>query len=431
MYEEVQLLTWREASSLIEEVNLPLARLIHELNPNDQYPLIKVNYAFGDLIVKEGVLQIPNESRKLEAISHPTINKKIQSALDYSPIPLSLILHKNSEVFLSENERTIPLNILKPGSLFGLFEVIDFLFNRKSFPSWNVSAGLRSIFMLPKVSEFFGIKRLRNHYHLPFDVELKTLNQHWQVFKQIARAPLFSPPWKNAVLFFTKPWLAQKNQPSWMKFYHFLFEQGWAQVQYAINEVKLNPFWQECIQAIAYRRLKPTPYLIDTVKHLFTIAMGLAPGLAVTYSEADLPRKELEEAFTKIYLLEHYFPTIFGPALLNESSGIIYYSLAFPTLPSGLPHYKTHSSFMSDIKIIKLIIEGLIKQYSMNAIFQNTCFDYFHTEKDQDNEIQLSTAIPIADQSFLEKEPNFPGKHFCATSPFWRGAIRLKHNTKA
>src|SRR5690349_11490610 len=136
----------------------------------------------------------------------PHMLQKIRSDLSYSPIPLSLLLNKNSEVFLQEAERTIPLNIIKPGQLFGTFETLDFIFNKPSSALWNVSAGARSVFMLPKINESFSIKRLRNHYHLSLDTQLKYLTQHWQIFKEISHVPTFSSPWQSEVLFFTKPW---------------------------------------------------------------------------------------------------------------------------------------------------------------------------------------------------------------------------------
>ncbi len=162
-------------------------------------------------MVKEETLQIPNQGGSLKTLTDVEIDKKIQSNLNYSPIPLSLLLNKNSEIFLCEGERTIPLNILKPGLLFGIFETVDFMFDRQSSPVWNVSAGLRSVFMLPKINEFSGIKRLRNHYHLSLDTQLKYLNQHWQVFKEISHTPLFSLPRKVKFFFLQNPGLPKNK----------------------------------------------------------------------------------------------------------------------------------------------------------------------------------------------------------------------------
>jgi hypothetical protein len=80
---------------------------------------------------------------------------------------------------------------------------------------------------------------------------------------------------------------------------------------------------------------------------------------------------------------------------------------------------------MSDIKMIKLIIESLIKNHLNHSLFQNTKIEFFHTEKDQDNEIKSSQLILNEDPNFLENQKLFTNRCFCASSPFWRGCIQI------
>ena len=152
MRTELEMLDWSDVREAVQKVNPRLVNIIDNLKLSPQHKLIKATYAFGDLIVKEGHLCLPIQESKL------------YTQLNYSPIPLSLLLNKSSEVFVQNHDSALPLNRLQPGNFFGTFEAVNFMMHKPAASIWHVSAGARSIFMLPKISDLSGIKRLRAHY---------------------------------------------------------------------------------------------------------------------------------------------------------------------------------------------------------------------------------------------------------------------------
>jgi hypothetical protein len=412
----LQKLNWKDVCQSVEQVNPTLAKIINNIDPSNHHKLIKATYSFGDLIVKEGRLCLPIE------------NDELYAELNYSAIPLSLLLNKSAEVFIENSDSSLPLNILSPGDFFGTFEVVNFMMNKKSCPSWNVSAGVRSTFMLPKISSSSGIKRLRSHYNIAPHTQLGRLDDHWNLFKQIALKPNFTELWKSEVLFFPKQWFANIKDVVWFEFYQFIWKQAWSQAQYAMSDFNLRLHWEACIKIIDARRLKPSLYIMDTIKHLLTIMMGLAPFFTPAEDlELDLPLTELQRAFTDIYLLERYIPTIMLPDIFSSRrhSSTGYYSLALPNLMSGMHPVKLLTSFMPDLKMIKLIMTHLSADIKESKDLHNIFLEYFHAAKDKFQDVQLSTEIPITDLAFEREQKKFPGRTFCATSAFWQGCIRI------
>ncbi len=412
----LQELDWKDVRQSVEQVNPALAKIINHINPNYHHKLIKATYSFGDLIIKEGRLCLPVE------------NDKLRAQLNYSAIPLSLLLNKSAEAFIENDSVPLPLNILKPGGFFGTFEAINFMMNKPSHYLWNVSAGARSIFMLPKISNFSGIKRLRSHYNIGHNVQLTSLADHWDLFRKITLKPNFTEPWKSKALFFPRQWFTNTEDIAWYKFYQLIWEQTWQQAQYAMSDFNFRNDWQTCLKMIDVRRLKPSPYIMDTIKHLLIIMMGFAPFFTPAEDlESDLPLMEVQRAFTDIYLLDRYIPTIMSPSIfrIKLPSSMGYYSLAFPTLMSGVHPVKLITSFMPDLKMIKLIMDHLSESSQKASPLYNVLLQYFHASKDKFQDVQFSHEISTRDPAFEHDQKRFPDRIFCATSPFWRGCIRI------
>jgi hypothetical protein len=103
-----------------------------------------------------------------------------------------------------------------------------------------------------------------------------------------------------------------------------------------------------------------------------------------------------------------------------------YYSLAAPTLLEGSPVNKNLTTLMLDIKNIKLMIDTILRELGQeNNLIKNMQFQYFHVEDDKLGEIQSSKLIPALDPAFLQETEYFSNRSFCATSPFWRGCIKI------
>jgi hypothetical protein len=421
--EYLEILTWKEARESIISVNPELAKIIDAINPDKKYKLIKARYQFGDLIVQNGEFQLP--------IPNSPSKAAIKKALNYSYIPLAILLDKASEIFITEDERIIPLKVFKPGGLFGTFETLNFTFRKENVkPCWNVSAGSRSLIMLPKISINAGLRRMKHHFGLTSDTQARALSYHWYLFKQIANHAHFSEKWESNIICFTKDWFTFDNKdPAWFDFQAYLFKQGWLQFQESIKRAEFSISWRAFIRIVAHRRLKPTPYLIDTLKHLLLFTLGETPAFRLADSSLMAPIQGLQEAVLNTYLLKNYIPSIMVADLPEVGSPYyFYYSLAFPTLYEGTSESKnTSSTIMLDIKFLKILLETLQRDKQIDYSFlKNTKFEYFHVEDDIDGEIQSSKQIINHDHLFLKDIQRYPERIFCSTSPFWRGCIRIK-----
>jgi hypothetical protein len=284
--------------------------------------------------------------------------------------------------------------------------------------------------MLPKISMDSRLRRLKHTFGLKSDTQARELSDHWYLFKQIANTPQFSEKWESNIIFFTNDWFDfNKNDPEWFDFRSYLFKQGWLQFQHSLKRAEFSTSWRLFVKAVANRRLKPTPYLIDTLKHLLLITLGEPPAFCLAQSSLLAPIRGLQEVMLNVYLLQSYRPSIMVIDLPQAGNpGYFYYSLAFPTLYEGTSESKTTSStIMLDIKSLKMLLETLQRAKQPGYSFlKDKEFDYFHVEDDIYQEIQSSKQIIIRDPLFFQEALRYPDRLFCSNSRFWRGCIRMK-----
>ena len=146
--------SWDDVKNDVLDARPDLYSVIDALPSKNDFPLIKATYPFGCLIVdKGGISKAYCKSDKEENL--------IDSQLQYSKIPLGLLLDKSSEAFVELDDRIIPLDLLNKGNFLGNFELMNKFAKIEVQPPWSVSAGLRSIFLLQKVSNNVGQKRLK------------------------------------------------------------------------------------------------------------------------------------------------------------------------------------------------------------------------------------------------------------------------------
>ena len=420
-------LDWLSARDSVIKVNPELAAIIDKIDPPKALKLIKASYSFGDLIVKEGRLQVPSNGDIYKPYN-PITNNKLKEKLCFSNIPLTLLLNKKNDIFITENDRIIPLKVFKPGTLLGTFETVNFLCGIPSNPLWNVSAGSRLIFSLPKISDKIGIQRIQNEYSTSTDNTAHSLVTHWDLFRQIANHKEFKEKWKSDTLFFTADWFKHKAKDTrWLELREYIFKQAWLQSRQSLLKEELAVMWQSFMKAIAARRLHSTPYLIDTLKHIFLIFIGEFPAFQpLIHSNLSAPISGLQKAIVDVYGLKKYAPILMDMWLPEKGAlNSFYYSLAVPTLFEGSPLSKTNSStIMLDIKTLKTLIETVLKDQKVRESFlKEINLSYFHIEEDKYQEIKPSLIIPSEDKSF--NMPHFKGLEFCSTSQFWRGCVKI------
>lgn len=428
----LQEVEWQDIRTEVKRVNKPFADIIDKLSLNKRYKLIKATYKFGDLIIKDGVTYLPGAMNSISSINDLKTDAKVKNKLLYSPIPLLLILKRSCEVFIDKGARVIPLNTFEPGSFLGLFEIMDYLYRKPNVPKWSVSSGARSIFMLPKINEAIGFKKLRIQYNLPSSTVIKDLSDHWHVFKLIASSPSFSQEWQTEILFFTEDWFKHFNDPAWFEFFQYLIGNSWQNAQFAISKIDLGLNWEYFSEAISSRNLKPSIYLADQLKHIIYIAAGMWPGFRPADDSLHIaPITGLQEAFTEFYSLKHYLPTMMYACMLRSDNKLpVYYSLHHSVLVEGSPKNRSSSTIIFDLRNIKLLLDTLKRAYKHDTKFSydfinKANFDFFHVEPDKFQEIKSSQLIPETDSSFLLEQKTHKDRAFCSTSSFWRGCVKI------
>lgn len=411
-----EFISWEVASDIIAPINPKLAELINALSVSKKYPLIRLRQTFGDIIVNHGNVSLPD---------------KFAAEIAYSTIPLFMSIDKHLEVFVENNERVIPLNIIKEGELVGLFETVDSLLSNRSPAPWCVSVGSRTLCMLARITDQLKYQKLAFKYSgLTHQRRITMLQDHWHLFKALANSSEFGTDWHTDILIFTASWFDRKKNDSkeWQKLYDYIYEQAWGIAKFAFFHVNIELQWENFIAAISHRRLKPNPYIADTIKHLCMLNLSKLPGfIPVNNTQKLMPDRELKRIFVEEYDLQKYKPTIMHAAPLDtiNKDQSIYYSLAYPTLLGGSPSASTNKTRMMDLRDIMVCLDTIFKAND-DSFLQPMQFNYFHADKDQHNMVQSSNTLPSYDQKLVQYDKNYADREFPAVSQFWNGCIALR-----
>ena len=426
---------WEDVREEVYKINPELAKICDDISPGKKYPLLRLSYSYGSTIVDQGEFCLPSSTGELISIKDARVSSFLQEKLSYSSIPLSLVLHNNTEVFVETNERINPLNFFKPGDLFGVFESMGCLTGITSEPIWSVTAGARSVFMIPRITDKIGHNRIRKEFGISKNDPPTNLQSHWKVFKEIYARMEKNNPWTNDILVFTHKWFDNNNDVSWLKFQKYIFKLCWQQMQLLRDSTEFSLLWASFADAMSSRNLKPRPYLIDTLKYLVSIANGAGVAFKPVLDESALPVSFIQDAYINFYNLKTYIPTLMQPCKLEQDIKNVYYSLSLPTVLESTPYVRNAPSLIEDERDIKRLLETLthtikVKDFIINPI-KHVRYDFFHTDVDQYGEILSSKNIAEEDPSFTSFDlDQFNDRIFCTTSSFFRGCIRISvdHN---
>lgn len=428
---KIETKTWQEIRSEVGKVNPELARIVDNLPSLENDPLIKVSYDFGELIIKDGTLQLPFGNECFD-FSSSKLDGHVDKNLFYNSLPLGIFIKNAGEVFLETPTRILPLKVFEIGDLFGVFEALDYIMDKPSSPQWSVSSGSRTVFSLPKISDLNGIKRLRAEFGIPSSIQVKTQQDHWSLFKYIAKK---QSNWTSEILFFTKPWLDTLKDPAWSEFFRYLFSIGWEQSKIPIEKILSTHTWQKFSNALSFRNLKPHSYIVDTARHLLLMSKKSGIGI-VPATDKDhhlLPLSEIIDVLVNTYKLKSYLPTIMLATPLNllKPGDVAYYSLSYPTNVDGpVSQTSKGKTIFSDLRDLKTLIDTFRNSDEKNeeSFFDHSDFFYFHIEDDIYGEIPNSKKIQLMDDRFSRQMDCYPDRNFCYSSLFFRGCIAIMYS---
>jgi len=433
---------WADIRERIAKVEPTFAKLVDELNPDKTFPLYLVYLPYGDLKGDTVSSFIPNPDGTYYRLSDPDAPKDIQKDLWYGKesSPLGMVLDKQLEYFIDLKSQgiTIPWTIYPQGTFFPLTRMLPNKNYRIYSPNGilSVSSGARSTFLLANIG------CVSNHINLQRDFNVqsppaKSLYEHWNIFKEIIKSGVVECDWKSCLIYFSEKWINKiHNDEAWLKIRMYLYEKAWQYSEFFRNQV-----YYDIIFSIIQnqRNLKPNPYLADTAKHLFTIAIGAACGHIPAVNNDFLPLDLLQKVFVESYGLKKYFPTIMQPAYFNfeENSEPVYYSLQNPSTKVFSPKSRKISSTLYEMRelehIVKIFTEelandkGTCRDTIMYKVAKNIEFNYFHNEADRHHIVKPSIDLEQLDDRFrftIAHQKSLDTK-FASDAPFLRGAIGL------
>jgi len=426
-------LTWQQARAKLAKVNPTLAKLIDNLDLSSEYTLFLARYPFGAEILKDGLLQLPNKNKELCFINEAGTPQNIREKLDYNlnSNPVSIILKNTAEIFMLFNNTTVPLyGLIYPGKLFGTWQVLNPQNAHAPRCLWNMTAGARSIFLLPKITDTIGYNKLRQAFQLNTEKSKKLLD-HWELFREIANHPAFEQTWETEILFFSKKWFEHLDDPVWKEFKLHLLDLSWKNSEFFRNEFT----WDLIYSALQNdRSLRPDPYIADTVRHLLAMSIGAQPGFAPAINDKAGPIQRLQQIFAEIYRTD-YDPVIMQLAFLNiENPRPIYYSLEYPTTMRFSPKSREKTSKIVELYEIMRLLEKYLKDIQMNKynvigtpIFEaanKVAYDFFHSDSHKYTNMHPPSEIKKGDLAFKKL------KRFPVNSYFLSGCIRLNFQKK-
>ncbi len=429
-------LNWSEARLLLLPLAPDLVKIIDALAPDASYTLYKARYPFGAKIIDKTDCYLPLKNGKTIHFNDDYLPQNISKNLRYDPMttnPVGIVLSKQSEFYLSTNNRMMPYAMVSPGDMFGLARILDNAeatqegeLTHRSFFMWEMTSGARSLFMLPKITENLSHTRLNKRYQLSL-TKPEGCETHWDIFKAIAEKE--QSPWRSEFLYFSNQWFTKLTDPAWSDFYNYCLRKNRLSYSYWRNILS----WQITFNVIEQtKNLRFSSYTLDTAKHLFAIAAGSLPGFKPATDETAAPIHLLQEAYVEGYGLTEYWPVLMELASFSlKDKAPVYYSLNYPTLAQCDPGAFKGKSLITLLDELQLVVEKyqkgirsdtLAMASSLYETAQEVEFSYYHSDPGEFLNIHDNTLLPIEDPRFVI--PGASGE-FPKHSPFLKGCIKI------
>lgn len=435
--------SWADVRKRVAKVEPDFTSIVDELNPDSSFPLYLAYYPYGDLKGDTQSTFLPLRNGGYFRLSDTNAPKDIIKNLGYgkNSAPLALLLENNMELFidLQEDRITIPRALYTPGAFFPLARILSRNNSRTYAPNGvlTLTSGARSTFLLPNIGCAINHSNLQRDFNVQ-NPPPKSLYDHWHVFKEIINSGVINCDWKSCLIYFSQKWLDKlESDKAWLKLKLYLHELAWLNYEYVRNHF----YYDIAFSVIQKKRnLKPNPYLVDTAKHLFTTAIGAAPGYAPACNNEALPVDTLQKAYIESYGLKKYYPTIVQPkhfSFENEKTPI-YYSLHHPSTHVFSPKSRKISSTLSEMRelehIMRIFSYELAKENAMCSdtiicnIAKNVEFNYYHNKTDRHRVIQSASKIISIDKRFnyIGDRDKLSGATFACDAPFVRGCISIR-----
>lgn len=436
---------WKDIRERVNKVEPTFTKIVDSLNPDRTFPIYLAYLPFGDYKGDTESIFIPNMNGSYCRLSDSEVPKDVLKQLGYGKdtSPVGMVLEKELECFihLEAEGVTIPWVVYRPGRFFSFGKHLDKENTRPYIPNGilSVISGARSMFMLPSIG------CATNHINLQRDFNIKSpppksLYDHWKVFKEIYDSKVIENRWCSCLIYFSEKWMSKiHNDIAWLPLKAYFYELAWGYFAYDRASMYDDIIYCSIQKS---KNLKPNPYLTDTAKHLFAVAMGNIPGYSPALDEEIGPIALLQKVFVDSYGMKKYLPTIIRPSHFSDENKKfpIYYSLQ--TLSSFIfsPKSRNATSMQFEMRELQYLMDSFVKELSgnnsicrgtvLNEVARFTDFTYYHNKQDCHKVISHSSLIPKNDGRFNKKKHYHSDKNakFAADAPFLRGCIKITTN---
>jgi hypothetical protein len=430
---------WSEVRDQVQAVNPEFSELIDSLDPGPECRMFEVVYSYGDKFIDSGEFYLPGENGELIPFTDSRVEPEIQEALGYNmnTNPVTIVLENTIEMLVTLEDRIVPFGLRRPGDVFGAWRTLDKPnqnnLSHSSVFMWDMTAGARSMFMLPKISEAVAHNKLKQAMHIGAD-KPRDLLDHWKVFRALAKSPDFGEPWQVKLLFMSREWFEKMYDPAWIKLRSYFLNRAWHSTEFWRNQFVWNLTFAR-IQSI--RNIKAASYIADIVKHILAIGSGAVPGFRPALDSSLGPVEGLQRAYIDHYELKTYAPIIMEPSVFHSEpkENPAYYSLQFPSALELSPKTSGRSSAISDLYDIRALLNKYMKQISSDGLnieatplyelSRTIHMDYYHNNVDLYEGMKHSEQLCEDDPAFAEMMRRFPGREFPKNSAFVKGVISV------
>jgi hypothetical protein len=409
-------LYWRDVKTEFFKLNQDLANIIDKLNPPDDCFFYKAEYPYGDLILDKGEFLLPVSNGKKHSLADPEVPEEVKREIGYNPgtYPTLMVLNHPIEQFITINGISVPYSLIFPGNIIGLSFVMknpptdNIILSKHGKSVWSMSSGARSTFLLPKICDAIGHKRLEKN----LNIIVKKPNEifdHWEVFKAISSESNLK--WNSTVLFFSRNWFKYAHTPEWLPFKHYLYETYVHRIKnYWNNLMNINMGLTE----IHFREnLKPTLRVIDILRNIFAVAAGDNLGFQPAVDDSMLPASIIQDAYINLYKLRDYYPTVMQPAYYGRlNSNPVYTSINMMSIDNLYDVLKVHSDaqlieevrynfikYAEILKFDKISID--VDALYLSDVAKNRNIEFFHYLRYQGTDLIDSKEISKLDKNFI------------------------------
>ena len=429
----IEQLSWAEARELILPVNPDFVRHADALDFPKECCIFKVRYRYGDYLLREGRPMFRNSLGDNVSIDNPSLPKIVREKLSYADtIPMGISLNKKLEIFFkTRTNRIIPIMLPEPGYIFALSGVLS----RKNGvfisqgPFWNITAGVRQIYSVPKISISVKHKKLAKEFGISLDPPTK-LENHWDTFKDLMHSETLENTWHSEVIFFSEEFPSLKSSPAWANFNNYLREYSWIRGDF------LRTFYQVSYitsEISSYANIPTYPNLLNILKQIMSIAGQFMPGLSFNIGENAFPENALKKVYSEIYDLEHA-PLFVGSKYFDPlKSDRVFYALSLPNMLEYQDGQSFAKSKFEELRIIAHSLEKIQKLTNENALNIQSLEQSFFRGLVQ-SKIQCYHSLALREKQItdsrllLNENDGMESKVYCSSS-LLRGLVSVESIT--